>query len=151
MSTSMAQDDKVWRGNIAAIEVRITRVHAHPAIMMEGEPNRIDPDKWRPLIMSFQQFYGLAPEKLQRSELGQIPERYYRPPGWQPAALVALPKHVLRRDQAAAGDQDRGKDNVRGRPPQSRPGSGTRSRAAAWHRTQRPARGCRRASCRCPR
>ena len=27
---------------------------------MDGWPNRIDPDKWRPLIMSFQKFYGLA-------------------------------------------------------------------------------------------
>ena len=81
----MAQDEKVWRG-ACAIEVRITRVHAHPGIMMDGEPNRIDPDKWRPLIMSFQQFYGLTPQKLHRSELGQIPERYYKPPGWQPAA-----------------------------------------------------------------
>ena len=58
---------------------------AWPDIMMENEPERIDPDKWRPLIMSFQQFYGLTPEKLQRSELGQIPESKYRPPGWQPA------------------------------------------------------------------
>lgn len=81
----MAQEDAVWRGNLAAIEIRVTRVHAHPQIMMEGEPNRIDPDKWRPLIMSFQQFYGLTPEKLQRSELGQIPERMYKPPGWKPA------------------------------------------------------------------
>lgn len=82
----MAQEDEIWRGNLAAIEVRVTRVHAHPQVMMEGEPNRIDPDKWRPLIMSFQQFYGLTPEKLQRSELGQIPETAYKPPGWRPAA-----------------------------------------------------------------
>lgn len=81
----MAQDDAVRRGNILAIEVRVTRVHAHPHIMMDGEANRIDPDKWRPLIMSFQQFYGLAPGKLQHSELGQIPENKYRPPGWKPA------------------------------------------------------------------
>jgi len=81
----MAQDDKVWRGNLAAIEVRITRVHAQPHIMMEGAPNRIDPDKWRPLILSFQEFYGLTPQRLQRSELGQIPEAMYRPPGRQPA------------------------------------------------------------------
>jgi flavin reductase (DIM6/NTAB) family NADH-FMN oxidoreductase RutF len=81
----LAQEDKIWRG-ANAIEVRITRVYAHPGIMMEGEANRIDPDKWRPLIMSFQQFYGLGPEKLQRSELGQIPEGYYKPPGWRPAA-----------------------------------------------------------------
>jgi len=82
----MAQEDEIWRGNLAAIEVRVTRVHAHPEVMIEGEPNRIDPDKWRPLIMSFQQFYGLTPEKLQRSELGQIPETAYKPPGWRPAA-----------------------------------------------------------------
>jgi flavin reductase (DIM6/NTAB) family NADH-FMN oxidoreductase RutF len=81
----MAQEDEVWRGNLVAIEVRITRVHAHPAIMMDGEPNCIDPDKWRPLIMSFQQFCGLTPQKLQRSELGQIPETMYKPPGWKPA------------------------------------------------------------------
>src|SRR5687767_15697865 len=53
-------------------EVRITRVHLDERMMMDGEDNRIDPDKWRPLIMSFQQFYALAPGKLQRSELGQI-------------------------------------------------------------------------------
>jgi flavin reductase (DIM6/NTAB) family NADH-FMN oxidoreductase RutF len=82
----LAREDEIWRGNLAAIEVRVTRVHAHPEVMMEGEPNRIDPDKWRPLIMSFQQFYGLTPEKLQRSELGQIPETAYKPPGWRPAA-----------------------------------------------------------------
>jgi hypothetical protein len=54
-----------------AIEVGVTRVHAHPAIMMDRLPHRIDPDKWRPPIMSFQQFYGLTPKRLQRSELGQ--------------------------------------------------------------------------------
>lgn len=81
----MASEDDVWRGNLVAIEVRITRVHADPGIVMDGHLNRIDPDKWRPLIMSFQEFYGLATGKLQRSELGQIPEAYYRPPGWKPA------------------------------------------------------------------
>lgn len=82
----MAEEDPVWRGNLVAIKLRITRIHANPELLMEGHANRIDPDKWRPLIMSFQQFYGLAPGKLQRSELSQIPEAYYRPPGWQPAA-----------------------------------------------------------------
>lgn len=82
----MAEEDEVWRGNLVAIEVRITRVHAHPGILMDGQPNRIDPDKWRPLIMSFQQFYGLTPQKLRHSELGQIPESAYKPPGWRPAA-----------------------------------------------------------------
>jgi hypothetical protein len=77
----MAQEDEVWRGHLVAIEVRVTRVHAHPGIMMDRQP-----DKWRPLIMSFQQFYGLMPQRLQRSELGQIPESAYKPAGWRPAA-----------------------------------------------------------------
>jgi flavin reductase (DIM6/NTAB) family NADH-FMN oxidoreductase RutF len=81
----LAQEDNVWRGNLLAIEVRVTRIHAHPDVLMDGDTNRIDPDKWRPLIMSFQQFYRVAPNKLHRSELAQIPERSYRPPGWQPA------------------------------------------------------------------
>lgn len=76
----MAQDNAMIRGRLAAIEVRIMRVHLDERIMMEGEDNRIDPDKWLPLIMSFQQFYQLAPGKLQRSELGQIPESMYRLP-----------------------------------------------------------------------
>lgn len=80
----MAQDDPVFRSHLTAIEVRITRVHAHPGIMMDGASNRIDPDKWRPLILSFQEFYGLTAQRLQRSELGQIPEAMYRPPGWRP-------------------------------------------------------------------
>ena len=80
----MAQDDPVFRSHLTAIEVRITRVHAHPGIMMEGASNRIDPDKWRPLILSLQEFYGLTAQRLQRSELGQIPEAMYRPPGWRP-------------------------------------------------------------------
>jgi hypothetical protein len=58
----MAQEDEVWRGNLVAIKARVTRVHGHPGIMMDRQPHRIDPDKWRPLIMSFQQFYGLVPE-----------------------------------------------------------------------------------------
>ena len=72
------------------IEAKVAHVHEmaqeDPEVMMAGEPNRIDPDKWRPLIMSFQQFYGLTLEKLQRSELGQIPETAYKPSGWRPAA-----------------------------------------------------------------
>ncbi len=85
----MAQEDEIWRGNLVAIEVRVTRVHAHPQIMMDGEASRIDPDKWRPLIMSFQQFYGLTPARLQHSELGQIPETAYKPPGWRPTPSAA--------------------------------------------------------------
>lgn len=76
---AMAAHDSMMRGHLAAIEVSITRIHLDASIMMEGEDNRVDPDKWQPLIMSFQQFYGLAPGKLHRSELAEIPESLYRP------------------------------------------------------------------------
>lgn len=73
----IAEDDLRQRGNLVCIEVRIQRVHTEGSLLMDGEPNRIDPDKWRPLIMSFQEFYGLGPQ-LQSSTLGQIPEFLYR-------------------------------------------------------------------------
>jgi flavin reductase (DIM6/NTAB) family NADH-FMN oxidoreductase RutF len=76
---AMAAHDPMMRGHLAAIEVSITRIHLDASIMMQGEDNRVDPDKWHPLIMSFQQFYGLAPGKLHRSELAEIPESLYRP------------------------------------------------------------------------
>ena len=72
----MAANDAMLRGALGAIEVSITRVHVHDNLMMENEPNRVDPDKWRPLIMSFQHFYGLAPGKLHRSELAECAEGF---------------------------------------------------------------------------
>jgi len=76
----LAESDPAVRGRIAVLEVRIVRVHVEEDILMEGHADRIDPDKWRPLIMSFQEFYGLAAEKLHPSTLGLIPERLYRSP-----------------------------------------------------------------------
>src|SRR5262249_5718461 len=52
-------EDSPWKGGLSVFEVRIQRVHVRPDILMDGHADRIDPDKWRPLIMSFQQFYGL--------------------------------------------------------------------------------------------
>jgi len=56
------------------------------SIMMDPPTPSHRSRQWRPLIMSFQQFYDLTPERLRRSELGQIPESAYKPPGWRPAA-----------------------------------------------------------------
>jgi flavin reductase (DIM6/NTAB) family NADH-FMN oxidoreductase RutF len=75
----LAEADARWRGRSLAIEVAILRVHVDAAILADGERDRVDPDRWRPLIMSFQQFYGLAPERLHPSELAHIPEAAYRP------------------------------------------------------------------------
>ncbi|NIH77798.1 flavin reductase family protein [Amycolatopsis viridis] len=75
----IAADDEDLCGNILCFEVRVRKVHVHPEIRLPGTTDRIDPDRWRPLIMSFQEFYGLG-GKLRRSELAQIPEHLYRSP-----------------------------------------------------------------------
>ncbi len=76
----IADDDAALRGRLLNIEVRVVRVHLDESIVMDGHPNRVDPDRWRPLIMSFQKFYGLAREQLHPSALASIPEAMYRSP-----------------------------------------------------------------------
>ena len=76
----IGDDTPELRGRIRVFEVRIQRVHVHPDLLMDGHPDRIDPDKWSPLIMSFQKFYGLAPHQVHTSRLAEIPERAYRSP-----------------------------------------------------------------------
>ena len=66
------------KGKLVSLEVQIERVHVDESVQFPGDPNRIDPDKWRPLIMSFQHFYGLGP-RLRDSRLATIPESAYRP------------------------------------------------------------------------
>ncbi|SEW39750.1 NADH-FMN oxidoreductase RutF, flavin reductase (DIM6/NTAB) family [Chitinophaga sp. YR573] len=73
----LAQNDPALSGRIITIELRMQRVHLDESIIMDGNPNRVDPDKWRPLIMSFQEFYGLG-EKVHYSTLGEIPESMYQ-------------------------------------------------------------------------
>jgi flavin reductase (DIM6/NTAB) family NADH-FMN oxidoreductase RutF len=46
--------------HLAMIEVSVTRVHADEDVLVPGHPSRFDPDRWRPLIMSFCEFYGLG-------------------------------------------------------------------------------------------
>jgi flavin reductase (DIM6/NTAB) family NADH-FMN oxidoreductase RutF len=73
----VAGDNKDLMGKIASIELKVTQVHVDENILLEGYRNRIDPDKWRPLIMSFQQFYGLS-NRLSQSKLATINEDCYR-------------------------------------------------------------------------
>ena len=65
---------------VVAIELRVVAIHAHPTILMDNNSTRIDPDRWRPLIMSFRQFYGLGPQPLP-SRLASVEEELWRPPG----------------------------------------------------------------------
>ncbi|MGC3944045.1 MAG: flavin reductase family protein [Chryseolinea sp.] len=62
---------------IVTIELKILRVHLEQSILMKDNPNRVDPDKWRPLIMSFQEFYGIG-NKVHASALAGVPETLYR-------------------------------------------------------------------------
>ena len=59
------------------LTVQIRDVHVHESIRLAGHDNRVDPNRWRPLIMSFQNFYGLS-EQLHPSRLADIDEDHYR-------------------------------------------------------------------------
>ncbi|ROS41216.1 flavin reductase (DIM6/NTAB) family NADH-FMN oxidoreductase RutF [Amycolatopsis thermoflava] len=100
----VAADDEAQLGGILCFELRVQKVHVHDEIRMPGTTDRIDPDRWRPLIMSFQEFYGLG-GKLRRSELARIPEILYRSP-----------------------DVDRAKTGVRPGQPEPHTGNGTTRR-----------------------
>jgi flavin reductase (DIM6/NTAB) family NADH-FMN oxidoreductase RutF len=65
--------------HVLAFELKIVRVHVDESLMVPGQKDRIDSDKWNPLIMSFAQYYGLAPGRLLPSKLAEIPEEQYRP------------------------------------------------------------------------
>jgi flavin reductase (DIM6/NTAB) family NADH-FMN oxidoreductase RutF len=64
-------------GGTALFEVEVSRFHVHENIRKDGTENRIDPDLWRPLIMSFQTFYGLG-DQVHPSRLATIDEEFYR-------------------------------------------------------------------------
>jgi flavin reductase (DIM6/NTAB) family NADH-FMN oxidoreductase RutF len=92
----LAVKDNDRRGALVAFELRIVRVHVDESIRMAGHADRIDPEKWRPLIMSFQQFFGLG-GIVHESTLSRIPESSYR------ARRVAAPSHVPNHARASAG------------------------------------------------
>ena len=83
----LAVRDPARRGRSLALELRIVRVHVADEVRLAGHADRIDPDRWRPLIMSFQHFYGLG-ERVHESTLARIPEAAYRPsPALAPTRL----------------------------------------------------------------
>jgi flavin reductase (DIM6/NTAB) family NADH-FMN oxidoreductase RutF len=94
---SMADDDDALRGWLLTVELRIKRVHVEQGLLMDGAENRIDPDKWRPLIMSFQKFYGLEAEQAHASTLSRIPEAMYRSPEVDRARREWLERQELKR------------------------------------------------------
>ena len=75
----LAAADAARRGTLVALEVHVVRVHVSEAVRLPGTAHRIDPLRWRPLIMSFQHFFGLG-AALHPSTLAEIPEDAYRRP-----------------------------------------------------------------------
>ena len=73
----IGEDNEKMRDRIVTIELEIVNVRVHPEILKEGKSNQIDPDKWKPLIMSFQHFYGLG-DQVHPSKLAEIPEKLYK-------------------------------------------------------------------------
>jgi len=55
----------------AAIEAHIVRAHIDEIILNPEKRHHIDSDKWKPLIMSFREFYGLG-EMIHPSRLAKV-------------------------------------------------------------------------------
>lgn len=58
-------------GHLASVELEVLKVHAHHAVLSPEGRHYVDPNKWRPLIMNFLEFYGLGgrihPSRLARA------------------------------------------------------------------------------------
>jgi flavin reductase (DIM6/NTAB) family NADH-FMN oxidoreductase RutF len=70
-------DDAADRGGAIVVQAHVTRVHIDESLRVPGYDHRVDPGRWRPLIMSFQKFYGLG-EQVHPSRLSSIDEEWYR-------------------------------------------------------------------------
>ena len=57
--------------HLAALEVKIVQTWIDDAILNAERRHHVDPDRWRPLIMSFCEFYGLGGQ-LRPSRLAAV-------------------------------------------------------------------------------
>lgn len=73
----ISQDEESKRGFFLGLEVKILRVHAEENVLQAGVPDKVDADRWRPLMTVFQHLYGLS-TRLQPSRLAEIDEEKYR-------------------------------------------------------------------------
>jgi flavin reductase (DIM6/NTAB) family NADH-FMN oxidoreductase RutF len=86
----LAENDERVRGRSMIFEVCVRRVHLAPSILLDGNPDRIDPARWRPLIMSFGRFYGLSDREAHPSRLAGVPEQLYRSPDVDAARVYGI-------------------------------------------------------------
>lgn len=77
-SFGLMEDIPGLKDFVTLFELKIVRVHVWKGLKAEGHENRIDTDKWRPMIMSFSRLYGLKEGELDRSVLAEIDEEKYR-------------------------------------------------------------------------
>jgi flavin reductase (DIM6/NTAB) family NADH-FMN oxidoreductase RutF len=56
----MIDDDPVEQGPIAAMAVRVVKIHADERLIIRD--NHIDPARWDPLIYNFRHYFGLGKE-----------------------------------------------------------------------------------------
>jgi len=70
-----------------AIELKINKVSVMPSVLQDGSNNKIDPNKWNPLIMNFRKLYSLTAE-VNESRLARKPEALYAP--WKQKGLKRL-------------------------------------------------------------
>jgi len=82
-----AKNDERMAVPAYAIELKITQVNVSKDVLMDGKNDRIDPNKWNPLIMNFRKYYGLSSE-VHESRLAVKPESLYAP--WKRKGIVRL-------------------------------------------------------------
>lgn len=88
-SHTLMEDFPDLKAVVVAIELKVLRTHILDHLRMPEHPNRINPDRLRPIFMCFQEFYGLRDGKVSESTLGRIDEEKYR--GLTRSSKVALP------------------------------------------------------------
>lgn len=85
---SLAEEDEAMKNKIKVMELQIVRVHLEQSILMVDDINKVDPNKWKPLIMSFQKLYSIGDE-VHYSTLAEIPEVLYRTPDIERAGALS--------------------------------------------------------------
>ncbi len=85
--TNFAQNDPRMAVPAYAIELKINKVSVMPSVLQDGSNNKIDPNKWNPLIMNFRKLYSLTAE-VNESRLARKPEALYAP--WKQTWIAAF-------------------------------------------------------------
>lgn len=69
-------EETAGNGQLMSLELRVSALHIAPELCLHGNPDRINPDAWPALFMSFQKFYGARPCE-QTSRLARINQQAF--------------------------------------------------------------------------